>query len=99
DASAEGRDWLARVLAMPGSLAPSIARAEVLDGAAELAGETGDRVTARRLAEEGLATCQALGDRRGIAEALRLLALSEFNEGDNARAEELGVEALTQARE
>jgi hypothetical protein len=68
DYQSEGREWLACVLAAPGALAPTVARAEALDGACELcelAVHQGEGNAAGRLAEESLAIYAALDDQRG----------------------------------
>jgi tetratricopeptide (TPR) repeat protein len=101
DYQTEGREWLALILAAPGALAPTVARAEVLAGACELCElgvHQGEGAAARRLAEESLAIYEALDDQRGIALALCHLAMVANQEGDQARTEELGAEALTRAR-
>ena len=101
DYQSEGREWLARVLAAPGALTPTVARAEVLDGACELcelAVHQGEGALPGALAEESLAIYRALDDQRGIAWALCHLAMVANQAGDQARTEELGAEALTRAR-
>jgi non-specific serine/threonine protein kinase len=98
----EGREWLTRVLAAPGAEVPTRARAEALDGACELCGLAlyqGDRALAERLAQESLAICRALDDRRGIARALARLAMVANQEGSLARTEELGALALAHAQD
>jgi tetratricopeptide (TPR) repeat protein len=96
----EGREWLLRVLAMPGAGGPTRARAEVLDGACEIAmQDRGDDPAVPRLGEECLAIYRALGDRRGTAWALCHLAHYAANTGDAERAGELAAEAVALARE
>jgi tetratricopeptide (TPR) repeat protein len=99
DAMGEGRDWLMRALAAPGAPAPTAARAEALDGACELAINSGDYQAVPRLAEKCVAIYRALGDRRGTAWALCHLANQASHTGDAGRAEELAAEALALARE
>jgi non-specific serine/threonine protein kinase len=65
---AEGRRWLARLLAA--APAPTGERTQALRDAAALARNGGDRAAAWRLGEEGLAVSRALGDRARIAECL-----------------------------
>jgi non-specific serine/threonine protein kinase len=95
----EGRERLARALAAPGAPAPTAARADVLDGACELAFDYDDGAAVPRLAGESLAIRRSLGDRGGAAWALSHLARRAAYEGNEARAEELGAEALALARD
>jgi tetratricopeptide (TPR) repeat protein len=96
----EGWEWLLRVLAAPGAGAPTRSRAEVLEGACELAWQArGDESVVARLDEECLAIYRSLGDRRGTAWALCHLATHALNTGDTTRAEGLAAEELTLARE
>jgi hypothetical protein len=100
DNPGEGREWLLRVLAAPGAVAPTRARAEVLDGAFEMVMRSrADDPVVARLGEECLAIYRSLGDRRGAAWALCHLANHANEAGDTTRAEELAAEALTAARE
>jgi non-specific serine/threonine protein kinase len=96
----EGREWLLRVLAMPGAGAPTRARAEALDGACELVMRSRAADPAvPRLGEECLAIYRSLGDRRGTAWARCHLAANAAWAGNTMQAEELAAEALTLARE
>jgi non-specific serine/threonine protein kinase len=98
--ASEGREWLMRVLAAPGTAMPTRARAEVLDGACEMTlNFLGADAAVARLGEECLAIYRSLGDRRGAAWALCHLAHHAGNAGDATRAEELAAEALELARE
>jgi tetratricopeptide (TPR) repeat protein len=100
DGFGEGREWLLRVLAAPGAAAPTLARAEALDGTCEIAMKCRpDDPVMQRLGEECLAIYRALGDRRGIAWALCHRANDAANKGDAGRAAELAAAALAQARE
>jgi predicted ATPase/Tfp pilus assembly protein PilF len=99
DGVAEGREWLASALAAPAALAPTAARAEVLDGACALSFRHNGGRDAPPLAEESLGIHRSLGDRRGVAWSLRHLAHRAATEGDHVRAEAVGSEALAQARE
>lgn len=65
----EGRDWLERSLAMPGSGDPAI-RVQGIFAAGELAFFLEDASRAMALAEEGLAICRSLEDASGAADAL-----------------------------
>jgi predicted ATPase/class 3 adenylate cyclase len=60
------REWLGRLLALPGAHG-SAARARVLACAAEVANWRRDSPAARRLAREGLALARAAGDSEGAA--------------------------------
>jgi predicted ATPase/class 3 adenylate cyclase len=96
----EGWEWLLRVLAAPGAAGSTRARAEVLEGACELAWRAhGDESVVARLGEERLAIYRSLGDRRGTAWALCHLATHALNTGDTTRAEGLAAEALALTRE
>ena len=82
----EGRDSLARLLAMEGAAARPKLRARLLFAAAVLAGEQGDYGAAQRLFEESLDTCVELGDQRGVAVALNALAVNARDRDDLAVA-------------
>src|SRR5271166_5255806 len=82
----EGRDSLARLLAMEGAATRPKLRARSLFAAAVLAGEQGDYAVARRLFEESLDTCIELQDNRGVAVALNALAVNARDRGDLAAA-------------
>jgi non-specific serine/threonine protein kinase len=100
DRIGEGREWLLRVLAVPVAAEPTLARAEMLDGACEIAFRyRGDDPAVPRLGEECLAIYRALGDHRGTAWALCHLAHYAAHTGEVGRAEELAAEALALARE
>jgi predicted ATPase/class 3 adenylate cyclase len=66
---------------------PTAARATALNGAADLALDTGDHVTTRLRAEEALALHRRLGDAWGAAEALLLLGLALAFDGDWSKAQ------------
>ena len=67
---AEGLERLETALAMPGSHDHPAVRADALSAAAGLAYWRADDLRSRALYEEEIAARQALGDRRGLAEAL-----------------------------
>jgi predicted ATPase len=73
---AEGRDAIARILALPGAASRPKLRARLLFASAVLAGEQGDYESARQLFEESLETCLELHDHRGVAVALNALAVN-----------------------
>jgi len=82
----EGRDAIARLLALEGAAARPKLRARLLFAAAVLAREQGDYGASRQLFEESLETCVELNDNRGVAVALNALALSARDHGDLAHA-------------
>jgi predicted ATPase/transcriptional regulator with XRE-family HTH domain/tetratricopeptide (TPR) repeat protein len=90
----EARDWLTRVLALPGAEEPTLARAEVLIAASEIRFNLGERSGLFPLAEEARAIYQTLGNRRGVARAMFCLAGA-----DEERAEEMLGQALVVAHE
>jgi tetratricopeptide (TPR) repeat protein len=89
---AEGRrrlEW-----ALSADAAPTLARARALDGAAEMASFGDDTTSMRAWAEEALAICRRLGDRRCIAESLSLLGIAVGEGGDWGQARPLLDESL-----
>jgi predicted ATPase len=82
----EGRDAIARLLALKGTASRPKLRARMLFAAAVLAGELGDYGAARQLFEDSLETCLELNDNRGIAVALNALAVNARDRGDLAAA-------------
>jgi tetratricopeptide (TPR) repeat protein len=93
----EARDWFDRVVRAPEADTPSSSRARALLGRWLYDQLLGDHLAARRAVEESLALYRQLGDRHGIALALRELAHQAIWQGDRARAEPLLAEALTLA--
>jgi predicted ATPase/serine/threonine protein kinase len=82
----EGRDAIAKLLALEGAAARPKLRARLLFAGAVLAGEQGDYGSARQLAEESLETCTELHDNRGAAVALNALAAYARDRGELAHA-------------
>jgi predicted ATPase/serine/threonine protein kinase len=82
----EGRDAIARVLAMEGAAARPKLRARLLFAAAVLAGEQGDYGSAQKMFEDSLESCLELQDNRGVAVALNALAVIARDRGELARA-------------
>ncbi len=78
----EGRDAIARLLALEGSATRPKLRARLLFAAAVLSGEQGDYARAQQLFEESLDTCVELKDNRGVAVALNALAVNARDRGD-----------------
>jgi non-specific serine/threonine protein kinase len=95
----EGRSWLAELLALPGSVAPTAERAKVLNGAGNLAYNQGDYAAAQALHEESLAIRRELGDQRGIAGSLNNLGLIARYRGEHATAHALLQEAIAIERQ
>ena len=82
----EGRDAIARLLALEGAAARPKLRARLLFAAAVLAGEQGDYGSAQQLFEDSLESCLKLNDNRGVAVALNALAVNARDHGELARA-------------
>ena len=78
----EGRDFIAKLLALEGAAARPKLRARLLFSAAVLAAEQGDYSSARQLFEESLETCLELNDNRGVAVALNALAVNARERGE-----------------
>ena len=78
----EGRDSIARLLALEGTAARPKLRARLSFAAAVLAGEQGDYASAQQLFEESLDTCIELNDNRGVAVALNALAVNARDRGE-----------------
>jgi len=78
----EGRDGIAKILALEGTAAHPKLRARLLFAGAVLAGGQGDYGSARQLLEESLDTCLELGDNRGVAVALNALAVNARDRGE-----------------
>jgi len=82
----EGRDAIARLLALEGAATRPKLRARLLFAGAVLAGEQGDYAAARQLFESSLEICLELGDNRGVAVALNALAVNASQRGDLSAA-------------
>jgi predicted ATPase len=93
----EGREQLARVLALPGAAARPAARAAVLGGLGRVAFNQGDYEAARACYEESLAVHRQLDDRRALQD-LRSLANIARERGDLVLARAQAEEALALAR-
>jgi tetratricopeptide (TPR) repeat protein len=90
----EGSTWLERARALPGEVDPAV-RMKALRAAGELADALSDYPAATKHFEESLAVGRALGDRRGIAEALLGLASEAERVGKYADARPLLEESVT----
>ena len=78
----EGRDSIARLLALEGTASRPKLRARLSFAAAVLAGEQGDYASARQLFEESLETSLELNDNHGVAVALNALAVNARDRGE-----------------
>jgi predicted ATPase len=85
----EGRDAIARLLALEGTATRPKLRARLLFAGAVLASEQGDYGSARKLLEESLEICIALNDNRGVAVALNARAVNARDRGELAEASSL----------
>lgn len=91
---AEGRAWLAQVLATADTGKPSWELAGAQFGAGLLANDQSDRREAVRLFEQSLQTYSELGGWHGEASALLNLSCIRMDEGDLAGARDLQQRAL-----
>jgi predicted ATPase/serine/threonine protein kinase len=91
----EGRETLARVLAMPGAGAPTRLRARTLYSASVLADIQGDSVPAETLGSEALQIFRELGDQRGIATTMVVMAWQAQRRGRCADATSLFGETVS----
>ena len=99
----EGAHWLDAALALATESSTGVdlgrERVRALNAASQIAQPRGDLRGAGSRAEEALELARALGDRRGEARALALLANHALVQDDWFRAESLHRAALTQLRE
>ena len=98
----EWRRWLDGALAIregAGSPRLTAARAKALSGRGFLAWMQGDQGTARRHLEESVDLWREIGDRQGLAQALRFLSGSFESRGDYASARPLAEESVELFRE
>jgi predicted ATPase/serine/threonine protein kinase len=86
---AEGRDAIARLLAMEGAGTRPKQRARLLFAGAVLAAAQGDYAAGRPLFEESLDTCVRLNDNRGVAVALNALGVNARDRGEFTEASSL----------
>lgn len=91
---AEGRDRLSAAVATAGELKQSLPYTKALASAAHLTYRQGDYSAAKVLAESSLTVYREIGDKRGMAFALSVLARSEWDLGDYETAAELFEESL-----
>jgi predicted ATPase/DNA-binding CsgD family transcriptional regulator len=93
----EWRRWLDGALAAADSVGEprhGAAKAKVLSGRGFLAWMQGDQQTARSQLEESVALWREVGDRQGLAQALRFLSGSFESQGDYAAARPLAEESV-----
>ena len=94
---AEGRRHLESALS--GYEQRTNVRARALEGAADLALDTGDEATARVRAQEGLELHRELGNRWGVAHCLLLIGLSLTADGEWPAAQQFLAESTRLFRE
>ena len=87
----EGRDRLARVLALPSAAGRTRLRARALFAAGVLSGEI---ESSERFHAEALDICREEGDRKGVAVGLNALAVTAQKKGDLSRSRTLFTESL-----
>src|SRR5215207_1662958 len=93
----EWRGWLDRALATQesgGGPRRPAARAKALSGAGFLNWMQGDQVTARSQLEESITLWREVGDKQGLAQALRFLSGSFESQGEYALARPLAEESV-----
>lgn len=95
---AEGRSWLARLLAAAAD-APGPVRAKALSAAGTLALEQGDYAASTSLHQQSLAISQDLGDTAGVTRALNNLGVVAYECGDYPTAQTLNSQTLALRRE
>jgi predicted ATPase/class 3 adenylate cyclase len=93
----EGRTRLERLLRADED--PTAARARALNGAAVMAGSTGDPATATLRSKEALALHRELGDAWGVAYSVFSLGMDATEQADWATARPLFEESLARFRE
>ena len=90
----EARDWLAKLLKMPGAAAPSSLRVRALFSAGVLASEQRDYPVAMELLTKSVELARQLQDPRTLAVSLNALAVVSREQGDLAAARALFEESL-----
>ena len=91
----EGREWLDRALALPGTEGLDQLRADVLDGAANLAHNAGDLGAARKYGVAAVEVRRRLTDHAGVARGLATLGWVAWLRGEYPEARRLSDECLT----
>jgi predicted ATPase len=95
----EGRDWLDKLLKLPGSAVPTNARTRALFMAGALASQQGDYASADALTLESLDMARQLGDKRSAAVSLNALGVQAQELGELSRARSLFEDSLRLWRE
>ncbi|GIV98121.1 MAG: serine/threonine protein kinase [Herpetosiphonaceae bacterium] len=90
----EGQQWLMKLLSLPANVAQTLARAQALNGAGNMAYKCSDYATARMLHEEGLAIARDKGYAPGVASSLNNLGLIARAQADYAQSQAFYEEAL-----
>jgi predicted ATPase len=94
----EGRGWLHAALKISANVRTPL-RAQVLEGAADLAWRQGSYAEGRALLDESLSLWRELGNRRGATSALHFRGNLESASGNNVEARRLWLEAQEAWRE
>lgn len=95
----EGREWLEKLLRLPGAAARGSARQRALFALGVLAGEQRDYAAANAWMEESLSIARETGDKSGTAIAMNALAAFAREQGDLQRAQAFFEESLAVWRE
>jgi predicted ATPase/DNA-binding SARP family transcriptional activator len=95
----QGRDWLTRLLALPGAAARTRERARALMAAGRMRMEVWEYGKAQALCEEGLAISRELEDRALIADGLRCLGQAHGLQDRHELARALALETLAIRRD
>ncbi len=95
---AEGTDWIARLLALPGAVDYPAARADALMVAGQMTFEQGDVAAARVLLLEAVDLQRQVGAERGLAMALDHAGLVASARGEFAAAHAFHEEAVAVGR-
>lgn len=93
----EGQDWLERLLQLPGRPSPEV-RAKALTMRGYLARNQGDSAAVNDAMREAVQLWRSVGDPRGLAGCLQVLATLAYSREDCDTAEALLGEALEIAR-
>jgi len=91
----EGRETLARVLAMPGAAAPTRLRARALYCASVLADIQSDSIVAQTLGRESYNIYRAFNDTQGVATTMTVLGYQAQRQGRYAEATSLFGESVS----
>lgn len=93
----EGRYWLTQILALESS--PTVARANVLNAAGNIAWSSGDYTAARTWHEMCLDLRRKLGNKSTIASSLHNLGIATMYQGDYDTAQKFHTESLAIKRQ